>query len=112
MVDLELQSDAVGVPWRTIKPNLLKYVQFLRCFAGRAERGAGGLTERTLAAGWSFLRPAAAARGCGQRAVEPQPIIRSTLQHSLAAGAHFLTIPHNSVSHFSPETGALLDHHA
>ena len=49
------------------KPTVL-----LGFFEGRTERAGLGLTDRVIAVRWSFLHPAAAARGCG-RGSGPQP---------------------------------------
>ena len=37
----ELQSDVVGLPWRTIMANLLKYIQFWYVFSRSHRTGAG-----------------------------------------------------------------------
>ena len=61
---------AVGRCWGALEGCECKFTEIrtvLLRFLQVAQNGAGGLglTECSIAAGWSFLHPAAAAHGCG-----------------------------------------------
>ena len=61
---------AVGRCWAALEDHNGESIEIhtvlIGFLAGLPERGWGlGLTECSIAAGWSFLHPAAAAHGCG-----------------------------------------------